>query len=359
MPLRIELLRPSSLTAYHWERWSEIQAAEPALDSPYFRPEFTQAVAAVRRDVEIAVLLGGTEAVGFFPFQRGPLNIGKPVGGKLSDYQGVIARGETRVDAAQLLRACRLAGWDFDHLVTTQPSFEPFALARGDSLYLDLSEGFEAYAAQRRAAGSDELKNVGRKMRKCEREQGAITFEMSCDDGAVLDLLMQWKSAQYEQNGLADIFAFPWTAALLKNIQRNPSSRFSGLLTVLRLAGRPISILFSLRAGAVVHGWIFAYDKDLAPYSPGSILLLKMAEAAQQHGIAKIDLGKGSERYKQSMASAATPLWEGTVGRSSPALWLRSGWRTARDWVSRSPLAGVSQVPAKALQPIRNWLALH
>ena len=79
MPLRFEILRPASLAAVHWQRWSEIQAAEPALESPYFRPEFTQAVAQVRRDVEVAVMFEGSDAIAFFPFQRGPLNIGKPV----------------------------------------------------------------------------------------------------------------------------------------------------------------------------------------------------------------------------------------------------------------------------------------
>ena len=358
MPMQIELLKPSSL-AGHWLRWKEIQAAEPAFESPYFHPEFSQAVARVRRDVEVAVIKERGEAVGFFPFQRGPLNIGKPVGGKMSDYHGVIARSGTEIDAAELLQGCRLAGWDFDHLVTTHPSFVQFVAARGESPYLDLSQGYEAYVAERKASGSGEIKEIGRKLRKCEREQGAVTFEMASGDEEVLDLLMQWKSTQLEQNGLTDIFAFPWTKALLKGIHRNGDETFGGLLTVLRLNGKPISILFSLRAAAVVHGWIFAYDRELAPYSPGSILLLKMAEAAQQHGIGKIDLGKGTERYKLSMASAATPVWEGTVGRSSPALWLRSSWRTTRDWVSSSPLAGVSQVPAKALQPLRDWLALH
>jgi len=171
IPLKIELRRPSSLTADDWRKWSEIQAAEPALESPYFHPHFTQAVARVRRDVEIAVLLSGDQPVGFFPFQRGPLNIGKPLGGKLSDYHGVIARGETTIDAAELLRSCRLAGWDFDHLVTTQPTFEPFTTGCGESPYLDLSQGYESYAAQRRAAGSDEIKQISRKLRKCERNR--------------------------------------------------------------------------------------------------------------------------------------------------------------------------------------------
>lgn len=357
--MKIELLRPSSLAAADWRAWSEIQAAEPALESPYFRPEFTQAVAQVRRDVEIAVLLEGGTTVGFFPFQRGPFNIGKPVGGKVSDYHGIVSRSETLVDAAELQRSCRLAAWDFDHLITTQPSFERFANESAESLYLDLSQGYEAYADQRRAAGTDEIKQTNRKLRKCEREQGNITFEIDCRDEAVLNLLMQWKSVQLRQNGLADIFAFPWTVELLKSIFRSPSAEFSSLMSVVRLKDRPIAIMYSLRSRAVVHSWIFAYEKELGPYSPGMILLLKMAEQARQNGIVKIDLGKGTERYKLSLGSSATPLWEGTVGRGGPALWLRSGWRTARDWVSRSPLANVSKVPAKAIKPLRDWLALH
>ena len=357
--MNIEVLRPTSLTPEQWELWSEIQAAEPALDSPYFRPEFTHAVAQVRPDVEIAVLSEEGRTVGFFPFQRGPLNIGKPVAGKLSDYHGVIAREETVVDVLDLLRSCRLAGWDFEHLITTQPSFEPFVSTCGTSPYLDLSRGFDVYATERRAAGSDEIKQISRKLRKCEREQGPVSFEMNCGDASVLELLFRWKSAQFRQSGLADIFAFPWTGDLLKSIFHSPGEHFSALLSVVRLGERPISILYSLRAAGVVHAWIFAYDRELGQYSPGSILLLKMAEQAEQNGITKIDLGKGTERYKLSLASAATPLWEGTAGQSSPALWLRGGWRAARDLVNRSPLREFSKIPGEAIRPLREWFAFR
>jgi len=80
---------------------------------------------------------------------------------------------------------------------------------------------------------------------------------------------------------------------LMKSIFRGSSETLSGLLSVVRLNERPISILYSLRVRSIVHSWIFAYDRELGPYSPGSILLLKMAEQAQEHGITKIDLGKG------------------------------------------------------------------
>jgi hypothetical protein len=56
----------------------------PALVSPYLSPEFTQLMAAVRDDVFVAVLEQQGEAVGYFPYQRGALRIGKPVGGVMS-----------------------------------------------------------------------------------------------------------------------------------------------------------------------------------------------------------------------------------------------------------------------------------
>jgi hypothetical protein len=43
-------------------------------------------------DVEVAVLIVEGEIVGFFPFQGSRWNIGKPVGGPLCDFQGVIVR---------------------------------------------------------------------------------------------------------------------------------------------------------------------------------------------------------------------------------------------------------------------------
>src|SRR5436190_15608567 len=86
----VRLYVPTDLSPAQWERWSELQRENRGLQSPYFRPEFTQAVARVRSDVEVAVFQAHDQVVGFLPFQRGPLNMGKPVGGKLCDFHGCI-----------------------------------------------------------------------------------------------------------------------------------------------------------------------------------------------------------------------------------------------------------------------------
>ena len=94
--------------------WLDIQGADPELDSPYFCPEFTQAVAAVRDDVEVAVLEEHGEIVGFFPYQRSRGGVGRPVGGRLSDFQGVVIRPGVGWNPVQLLKGCRLKAWHFD-----------------------------------------------------------------------------------------------------------------------------------------------------------------------------------------------------------------------------------------------------
>ena len=62
---------------------------DPALVSPYFCPEFTQAVGDVREDAFVGIVEDAGEFVGFFPFQRRALGVGKPIAGPLSDYQGL------------------------------------------------------------------------------------------------------------------------------------------------------------------------------------------------------------------------------------------------------------------------------
>src|SRR5262245_27366621 len=112
----IRVAKINELSSADWAAWTEIQESAGVYESPYFRPEFAQAVATVRDDAEVAVLASEGETVGFFPFQRGTLNLGKPIGGKLSDYHGPLVREGAQFDPLAMVRACRLAAWDFDHL---------------------------------------------------------------------------------------------------------------------------------------------------------------------------------------------------------------------------------------------------
>jgi len=349
----LRLKKTTDLAPAEWALWLDIQERSGVYESSYFRPEFVRAVAAVRDDVEVAVLSQDGQTVGFFPFQRGSLNLGKPVGGKLSDYHGPLLRQTATLDPVELLRGCRLASWDFDHLVTATPAFAPYVSIHDHSPCLDLAEGFATYAQQRRAAGSDAVHKQGQKTRKLAREVGRLEFTADADDDEAFALLKTWKSAQYVRTGLADVFSFPWTIELIARLREQRTADFAAPLTVLRAGDKVAAVALSLRSRGVLHHWFTAYNPELSSYSPGVALLVQLAEQSAGLGIRKIDLGRGDERYKWSLASSSIEVGEGTVACPALGTWLRAGWRRSRDWLASSSLKNTTRL----LRPLREWLA--
>lgn len=351
----VQVCRPSELSEGDWSWWSALQEQNAALASPYFRPEFTQAVSRVRNDVEIAVFRVGDEATGFLPFQRGQFNIGKPVGGKLCDFHGTIAGEKFCLDPQQFLSRAKLSAWDFEQVPVAQQDFLPYATSVDNAPGLELKDGYEGWCERRREQGSQVVSKTMQKVRKLAREQGELSLELCSDSAAMLDQLIAWKSPQYLASGIADVFSFPWTRSLLEQLWTTNQSEFGGWLSVLRAGSRVVSITYSLRSRHVMHAWFTAYDRELAAYSPGLVQFLKITQELPSVGITRFELGKGDERFKWNLATDSQEVLEGSVSRRSLGTWLRGRWRTTRDWVSRSPL--VARMDGRWLKPLRQWLA--
>ena len=314
-----------SLTPEHLLLWSDFQQANAALANPFFCPEFTSAVAAVRNDVWIGLVKEAGKVVGFFPFQRGKLPIGQPVGYTLCDYQGLIVQPGLDWDVAELLRGCGLKIWNFDNLIASQPAFQPFHKLKTESLIINLSSGYKAYESEQRA-NSNWIGQASRKMRKFEREVGSLRFKAHVGDTSLLRLLMRWKSEQYAQLGTFDRFNIEWMVRLIERIHATQGENFAGMLFVLYVGDEVAALHFGMRSQSVWHYWFPSYNQQFQQYSPGLILLLKMIENAQSLGIQTIDLGKGDESYKQRVSNGAIPLAEGSVelpSLISTARWFR------------------------------------
>jgi CelD/BcsL family acetyltransferase involved in cellulose biosynthesis len=157
-------------------------------------------------------------------------------------------------------------------------------------------------------------------------------------------MLIRWKSEQYRRTGAEDRFAMPWFRQVVENVYDCQTERFSGVLSVLRAGTVPVAMHFGMRAGSVWHYWFPAYDPQYAAYSPGILLLLKMAEAAPGLGIDRIDLGKGDAvRYKEALKSYDVPLAIGCVELPSPRYYARQmkkRLRGLRDGYSRRWMRG-------------------
>jgi CelD/BcsL family acetyltransferase involved in cellulose biosynthesis len=328
------------------------------LGSPFLRPEFTLAVAAVRNNVEVGVLHDGGSIVGLFPFERVRGCIARPVGNRLSDYQAVVAAPELPWTVCDVMKGCRLGAWEFDHHLASQQQLEASSVKVSNSWRLDVSAGFDRYIAVRKKAGSGMLTTLLRKFRKLQREN-EVRFEWHSTNEAVLDQLLGWKSAQYRRSQFTDLLAHTWVLALIKDIYRANSPQFGGVLNILYVNDKPAAIHFGMKSGSLLHYWFPAYDPAMGKYSCGAALLLLMIQHAAEHGIGFIDLGKGDDDYKLTFANETVSVAEGTVETRPFAAAFRNRWQQARAWVHGSPLHEHVRTPLRWFRQMREWLSLR
>ncbi|MFI6336429.1 GNAT family N-acetyltransferase [Streptomyces sp. NPDC050535] len=319
----ISVYRPGELTAADRAAWTAFQAkahlnGSPELANPFLSPEFALAMGRCRRGVRIAVVREDGEGAAYFPFQRTGTGIGRAVGLGVSDCQGVVHRPGFTWDARELLRACGLAVWEFDHLVEGQPAFEVGASGTFPSPVIDVDQGYETYLRQLRERSPKFTKSTLAKERKLGRDTDGMRYVHDERDPEALRTLMGWKSAQYRRTGRSDRFAHPWISRLVEQLFHTRSEQFAGVLSVLYADGRPVAGHFGLRSERVLACWFPAYDPAFSKYSPGLILHLRMAEAAAADGIAYLDLGRGQKEYKDSLKTRELAVSEGWVTRRHP-----------------------------------------
>lgn len=323
----VRVYRSDQLSAEDQTAWTALQQkadhhGRPQMANPFLSPEFALAVGRFKRGVRVAVVREEDgpygEPVAFFPFQRYPAGVGRAVGFGLSDCQGVVHRPGFQWDTDELLAACGLTLWEFDHLVAGQHPFEQSAAGRFLSPVIDVADGWDAYLAQLRTKSSSFARTTFAKERKLGRHYADVRYVHDERDPAALRMLMEWKSAQYRRTGLSDRFERPWVAQLVQQLFHTRSEPFGGILSVLYADGRPISAHFGLRTDRVLAVWFPAYDPAFAKYSPGLILLMHMAEAAARDGISYLDLGRGESRYKDSFKTGELSVSEGLVSRRHP-----------------------------------------
>jgi CelD/BcsL family acetyltransferase involved in cellulose biosynthesis len=342
------------MTAAHWQSWTQFQSADRAVENPFFSPEFTHGIAAVRPDVEIAVIRNDGEIAGFLPLQRDGRH-SHPVCGRLSEFHGVIARQGADWSPSDLVKACGLASWRFDHLPDAQTQFAQFIWGHKPSPYMDLGAGFAAYRELQRKAGST-LSQTERKARKLEREVGPLRLEWHTGARDVMDSLIAWKTAQYQRTKRLAIFRHAWVGNMLRELQSIKSPTFQAPMSALYAGDKLLAVHQGITSPTVLHIWFPAYSIEFESYSPGLVLLLKLAEAAAGRGIRRVDFGPGEERYKQCFKSGDLLMAQGYVSHNRLATGLRNAWYGAKVQIRRSPFRPVLEAPLNASRRLRQWL---
>ena len=168
--MRISVIRPDELGPGDIAAWHTMQRSTASLANPFLCPEFAIAVSRVRPAARVAVLTDGPSLLGFFPFERRGLGVGVPIAAELTDCQGLIHAPGAEWDARELLRACRISVWQFDHLVDGQQPFEAYRSAVNPSPTIDLADGFDSYFKKLRAESPRFCSGLARRTRNLERE---------------------------------------------------------------------------------------------------------------------------------------------------------------------------------------------
>jgi len=333
--VQISVIRPSELGSAEIACWRSMQRETGLLANPFLSPEFAIAIDRFRPDARLAVLADGSAIAGFFPFQRRRFGVGVPIGAGLTDCQGLVHAPAADWDPRELLRACQLAEWQFDHLVSDQAPFERYVSALVPSPVIDLSDGFAAYREKLRVKSPRFGSDVARKARRLQREAGELGFAIDSHDAPALRALMKWKSDQYRRNGWADVFARPWITDLINYLFSIRSDHFAGLLSVLYAGETPIAAHFGIRSRHILAHWFPAYDVRFSRQSPGLIQHLRMADGAAVLGIGSIDLGTGTERYKHTLKSYDLFVGEGVVTRGALTAGAHRVRSAQADWARR------------------------
>ncbi|MCF3120406.1 GNAT family N-acetyltransferase [Streptomyces arenae] len=307
--------------------WHRTMDASPQYANPFLAPEFAMGVARHRGGARLAVLREGGEPVGFLPFERNAFGVGRAIGLGLSDCQALVHRPGITWDTRELLRACGLSVFEFDHLVEEQRPFGDYVTGTFASPVLDLKVGEESYAEWLRGAYPGLAKTTLKKERRLGRDVGEMRFVYDERDPRVLRTLMRWKSAQYRRTGRMDRFARPWIVDLVDDLFQVREEHFTGVLSVVYAGDRPVAAHFGPTSGTVFAAWFTAYDPEFRYYSPGLLMHLRMAEAAGREGVRIMDMGRGDKEYKDWLKTRELRVGEGFATRRHPVATAHRLWR--------------------------------
>ena len=341
---KIRLMPLGALDDRHLDRWRALQATNPDLQSPFFAPEFALGFQRQGHLVQVAVIEHNSEIAAFFPFERGGLaragaqdqamrllGAGCPAGRRLSDSHGLISAPGFTFDAQKLLAACRLNAWDFHRLAPNQPTFSQYQTGRQDWHIIDLRLGYAAYLAGITTTSTDVLKQTAMKARRLVRAAGPLSFKSNLNDPKLLSTLLTWRYARHPEADEIDGLRPDALKALLTHFLSVQTAALSGRLSALYAGDQIAALHFGLVSPDVLVYWFLSFNPAFANYSPGIILLLRLIEQAGHDGIKQIDLGAGTERYKQQLHSRTIPLLAGSVVRPSAlALYRRIKGRLVR-----------------------------
>lgn len=292
--------------------WDALLQSCPDLQRAFLSRTYIAAVARTGR--KVVVLVGYIENVPvfFLPLQRkagwlGKFGLHEPAGDVMTDYFGIVAAKEVRIELPDLLKATRGAinAVFFTHLDETQSNYGLTANEYRTGLRTWLGDPPQNYWSNLRKIDKKLVYDTERREKKLVAECGPLTFEWSSTHPeSDLDWLIESKKSQYSRTGKEQAPLFdPANSALLLNLLHTQDTHCRGLLSVLRCGDTIVAAHFGLHIDKVLHVWFPVYDTRFANYSPGRILFKHMFTTGAEQGVTRFDRGEGDNQAKRDFSN--------------------------------------------------------
>lgn len=333
------VVEPGALTGAEVDRWIELRKSNPQLDSPYFHPGFTMAVAATRPEVRVIVGEGRDGTIGSFLPVQFDKRVCHPAGFPAADFQGPVCANNVVFDIQTAVRAAGAQSYEFDHMRAGVVGIERWIFAQQRSPYIDISGGMDGYLSRASRSGKENVAQARRRSRRAERDFGSIRFVAASDDPQLLDKVIALKRRQYAATGSRDYFSNPNHVRLLHELLAIRGTEFEGMLSALYAGPHLLAAHFGLRSGAVLHWWFPVYDPEFSRLAPGWLLLRALIDLAPELSLTRLDLGRGDDEYKRRAMTGEQVVCQGAVVSNPLRRTAANARRTALQAIRSSRLA--------------------
>lgn len=288
-------------------------------------------------------------------FRFGPLRVAQFLGGKHSNYNLGLFRGDrlfSARDLKALLRAAAQAAREGPHLYRLS-NLPPFWREAANPLVLlpHRPAASRAYATRLDGDGEAFLAarfspDARKKMRKKEKRLAGmgvlrhVRAETAAQAEHILDAYFAHRDAHPDAHVAAA--ADQSTRAFYRALARRAGGRVEVEFHALSLDDRMIATFGAGLCGGRLQGMFISYDSDpeIAKSSPGELLLCHVVLDACARNFSAFDLGAGDARYKTGFCDEAEPLVEALyaptlIGRLASPLFIAAS--AAKAAIKRDP----------------------
>lgn len=341
MSLEVKITSPSELGTSEIEAWNGFNISTPGLSTAFLSHPYALVAERSFGNVRVCCARRAGRPAMFFPFQfktwlHRCFGVGERLAGELSDYFGIVAGDDFRIDPKRLLRISKLNALLFTHLDQSQIPFGLRGEAPDIGHMIDFPKGGEIFWEERRTVDKKFVQDTERRERNLTRDIGPTTFEIqNMHAETELAKLIDEKRRQYHRSGVEDVLQEPATKRFLHALSRQSHPLCSGVLSTLYAGDTWVASHFGLRCATTLHYWFPVYNPDLSMYAPGRILIRKILQAGHSHGINRIDRGAGDTVAKRDLSTRkhefSRGLWSSrNLNATVYHLGLSLGWRLFR-----------------------------